>query len=425
MKKLDFSVIQEDSTWSFQSIRSVEQWTHGYHRYPAKFLPNVVKKLIEDEYVVKGAPIADPFAGCGTTLVEAKIHGYESYGVDVNPVAELITKVKTTPINSELLTNCFEFLKERIGAFSEEMFELEELYFNEKINYWFSQESKIRIAYLYQQITTIKDKDCRNFFLVALSHVLKNCSRWLQGSTKPQVDKKKTPVNPFIIFERHTRSMMRKNQVFFQGLRTSRNLTKRCSIKKGDARCTRWRAGSIGTIITSPPYVTSYEYADIHQLTGYWYEMFSDLKKFRKDFIGTSYSDSQTLVVSASKLGQEIVCQLADKSEKIARDVAKYFNDMSLVAKEMFRVLREGGTACVVIGNTSVRGVEIRSAEVFWELMKKAGFRGNERKDVIKRSIPHKLMPTIRNKNTGRFSKGSDPDSKEVYPNEYILILRK
>lgn len=425
MKKLNFSDIEEDPSWSFQSIRSVEQWTHGYHRYPAKFLPNVVKKIIEDGIAVNGAPIADPFAGCGTTLVEAKIHGYESYGVDVNPVAKLIAEVKTTPIAPTLLTNCLGVLKERIKVFDERAFDLKELRFSEKIDYWFSHEAKTRIAYLYQQIMLIKDKKCRKFFLVALSHILKNCSRWLQGSTKPQLDKKKEPVDPFTIFDRHARSMMRKNADFFKELRDRRHLSRRCRIKKGDARNTHWKANSVGTIITSPPYVTSYEYADIHQLTGYWYELFSDLRKFRKEFIGTSYSDSETLDVPESRLGQEIVHQLARYSEKIARDVAKYFNDMALVAKEMFRVLQEGGTACVVIGNTSVRGVEIQSAEVFWELMKRAGFRGNEKRDVIKRSIPHKLMPTIRNKKTGRFTKGSDPDSKEIYPNEYILILRK
>ena len=43
-----FDNIEVNHEWSFTDVRSTEQWTHGYHRYPAKFLPNVVKKLIED-----------------------------------------------------------------------------------------------------------------------------------------------------------------------------------------------------------------------------------------------------------------------------------------------------------------------------------------------------------------------------------------
>ena len=109
MSRLDFSNIKPNNKWEFGNIRSTEQWTHGYHRYPAKFLPNIVTKLIENE-AIKNGPIADPFAGCGTTLVEARIHGFESYGVDINPVAELITKVKTTPIEPVKLLKAYNAL---------------------------------------------------------------------------------------------------------------------------------------------------------------------------------------------------------------------------------------------------------------------------------------------------------------------------
>ena len=69
-----FDDIEVSRDWAFENVRSTEQWTHGYHRYPAKFLPNVVKKIIED-HKLKDCVVADFFAGCGTTLVEAKIHG--------------------------------------------------------------------------------------------------------------------------------------------------------------------------------------------------------------------------------------------------------------------------------------------------------------------------------------------------------------
>ena len=88
---MNFDNIEVNQDWAFENVRSTEQWTHGYHRYPAKFLPNVVKKIIED-YAPDCEMIADLFAGCGTTLVEAKIHGKSSVGTDINPVAQLITR---------------------------------------------------------------------------------------------------------------------------------------------------------------------------------------------------------------------------------------------------------------------------------------------------------------------------------------------
>lgn len=418
MRYTNFDNIQVDTEWGFESIRSVEQGTHGYHRYPAKFLPNVVKKLIDD-FALKDAIIADPFAGCGTTLVEAKAHGYESRGVDINPVATLITSVKTTPIVPELLNEYYLLLTERFVLYREDDFI--DIKKHERIDYWFRPQEKRQIAFLYQEILRLDNDQIKNFFLVSLSHILKSCSRWLQSSTKPQIDKDKKISMPFETFEKHTTMMMQKNEEFFLHLQTNDRLDKLCEIKLGDARNTGWADNSIGTIITSPPYVTSYEYADIHQLTGYWFDYFSDLKDFRQQFIGTSYSTKEKQDVH-SFLGQKIVDELEKKSSKIAKNVAIYFNDMDLVAQEMFRVLHPKGIACVVIGNTKVKGIDIKSAEVFWDLLRRAGFK---KKRVIKRSIPHKLMPTIRNTKNGKFTKVTDPDSKKVYPNEYIIIVKK
>src|SRR5690606_33279189 len=106
-QNINFDNIPVSPEWCFKNVRSVEQWTHGYHRYPAKFLPNLVQKLIED-YTEEEDVVADFFAGCGTTLVEAKIHGRKSIGVDINPVAELITKAKTNPIEPKKLNRIFE-----------------------------------------------------------------------------------------------------------------------------------------------------------------------------------------------------------------------------------------------------------------------------------------------------------------------------
>lgn len=215
--------------------------------------------------------------------------------------------------------------------------------------------------------------------------------------------------------------MARKNKEFYEQLETSHFITTKCEIKLEDARNTSIPSNSVGAIITSPPYVTSYEYADIHQLTGYWYEYITDLYGFRKGFIGTFYSLNQE-TSTPSFIGQEIVNNLLEMDKRTAKEVANYFNDMLSVGKEMFRVLRAGGHACIVIGNTTLMDVKIKSSEVFAEILTMQGF---EIVDIIKRSIPNKLIPTIRDKNSGRFSKLDNKNSKLVYPEEYILIARK
>src|SRR3989338_11522591 len=74
--------------------------THNFHTYPAKFIPQIPKSTIKT-LTKEGDTILDPFCGCGTTLVEAKLLNRCAIGVDLNPVATLISKAKTNKINKE------------------------------------------------------------------------------------------------------------------------------------------------------------------------------------------------------------------------------------------------------------------------------------------------------------------------------------
>ena len=418
MKYTSLDNIEVNTEWSFTNVRSTEQWTHGYHRYPAKFLPNVVKKLIET-YAMGHGTIADVFAGCGTTLVEAKAHGIKSIGIDINPVAQLITQAKIKPVLPDILNvQC----KELVNSFSQyDANAYENLKLHDRIDYWFRPEEKKKIAFLYGKILGVNQEDIRYFFLVCLSHILKNCSKWLMSGTKPQIDPNKTPAEPFQAFQFHCKKMMIQNGLFYDKLLKNNYLNVPCDIKLADARQTKIRANSVGTVITSPPYVTSYEYADIHQLTAYWYEYTNNLPEFRKNFIGTFYSLNQNTNCK-SKKAQHIINELLEKDDRTAKEVANYFNDMEAVGKEMYRIVKKNGHICIVIGNTTVKDVKINSAEVFYEILENIGFK---EENVIKRSIPNKLMPTIRDKKTGRFSKKDNENSKMVYPEEYILVLKK
>lgn len=419
MRTVNFDRIEVNKDWSFENVRSTDQWTHGYHRYPAKFLPNVVKKLMEN-YASQDFIIADLFAGCGTTLVEAKVHGIRSVGTDINPIATLITRVKTTPIEPQQLQDAYNNILSSFDKFKEE--DYVSIQVHERLNYWFRLREKCMIAYLYQQVNNIEDIVLREFFLVAISHILKNCSWWLQSSTKPQRDLDKNIPNPFDSFKQHCIHMMKGNLQFYNELSAKGLINVDCIINQADARHTAITNNSIDIIITSPPYVTSYEYADIHQLTGYWMDYFSDISSFRKLFIGTSYSGKGEATKSNSVLGNSIVDALLKKDKRIANDVSNYFNDMHAVAQEMYRIVKSNGYACIVIGNTTLRKIHIKSAEVFYDFLREAGFK---KEKVIKRNIPNKLMPTLRDKNTGKFTTLSNQDCKKVYPDEYIIIVRK
>ena len=410
--------VKVNDDWSFAQNRSIEHLTHGYHRYPAKFIPQVVKKLLET-YVAPGDKVADVFAGCGTTLVECKVHGFNSIGVDINPVAQLITNAKINPVKPILLQNAFAEIAKKTEGFDPETHSVKLTH--ARIDYWFRPEEKEKIAFLYKTILKIENSKSRDFFLCALSNILKNCSRWLQDSTKPQIDPDKKPVDPFVSFNSQVKKMLKRNSEFYEKLKEDGTLGTSCQIKLADARKTRIKANSVNAIITSPPYVTSYEYADIHQLTGYWFEYISDMGAFRKKFIGTFYSQNKRLGVRSS-IATGIVSKLSKKNPRIAGEVANYFNAMTEVAKEMNRILAPKGVACLLVGNTTLRDIKIKSAEAFAEILQSNGFSIEE---VIKRKINHKQIPSIRNKVNGKFTKLGALNSKKVYPNEFIIVAKK
>ena len=97
--------------------------------------------------------------------------------------------------------------------------------------------------------------------------------------------------------------MMRGNAQFYELSKEKNHLEIPSQVYCTDARTIPVKNSSVSLIVTSPPYVTSYEYADLHQLTALWLEHTKDLSDFRKRFIGTSYHNKKDLVLN-SKLAE-------------------------------------------------------------------------------------------------------------------------
>lgn len=415
-----FQDVEIDHSWAFadKTRKHTAYITHGYHRYPAKFIPQLAGRLIKEHSSVDDLVI-DPFCGCGTTVVESKVLGRRSMGVDINPVAIMMSQAKKTAIQPDFAHSKIFELMEIVSAYSDAA--AVDSRKHSRIDYWFRETEKHKLAYLLELINSVPYEDMRNFLLCGFSHILKNCSIWLQKSNKPTRDFKKQITDPFFIFSRHIKGMLRGNADFFDLLTVSRNQEVACNVHRTDARTLPTGSNSAKLIVTSPPYVTSYEYADLHQLTAWWFEYADCLPSFRKDFIGTAHHESKTLELN-SEIAEHIVDALNEKSGKVSREVGNYFGEMNQVFGEMRRVLTSGGKTCIVIGNTSLKGVNILNAEVFVEQLIKLGF---DIEDIIKREIPSKNLPSKRDSKSGRFTKASNRDMVLAYPTEFILIMRK
>lgn len=424
-----FSEIPVDCSWSFldKTTRDTSYITHGYYTYPAKFIPQLAARLIR-ENSKEGDVIIDPFMGSGTTIVESIVSNRIGIGTDINEFACLLAKVKTTPIKtSDLLQEFSDLqfdLQNRLNKEYDRFLKKAEqvLPKNKKIDYWFLPQQKEKLSIIFARILEIKNNDIKDFFLIAFAQILKSCSIWSQKSVKPTRDLRKKVYDPFSLFLNQSEKMLRKHSEFEKILdqNVKNNIDEFRIVKCSDSRNLPCKEETATLVVTSPPYVTSYEYADLHQLPSLWLGYLNELSEFRKKFIGSAYKEDNEKTDMNSSLAEKIVLRL-EKNKK-RREVKNYFIDMLESFLEMKRVLKKGGRACVVIGNAEFYGIKILCAEVFQEQFENIGFKTC---DIIHKEIRSKMLPSTRDANTGRFTKTINKNSKLVYPTEYILIMEK
>lgn len=425
-KKL--SEIPIEYSWSFsdKTIRDTSYITHGYYTYPAKFIPQLAARLIK-EFSNKNDIVIDPFLGSGTTLIEAIVNHRRGIGIDVNEIAVLLAKVKSTPIEYSLLASEYSNLLFKIqhklnGDFTKELIcAKSKIKLNERVDYWFKPHIKDRLIVILYQILKIENQDVKEFFLITFAQILKSCSIWLQKSVKPTRDFKKKEVDPIYKFEWQAKRMIKKHKDFNDILSNEikRKINYFRTVCNSDARNIPCEEGKATLVVTSPPYVTSYEYADLHQLPSLWFGFLDELPRFRKKFIGSSFRKRDEIELRSS-VADKIVGAFG--SHKKGKEVEYYFGDMLESFLEMKRLLKKGGKAAIVIGNTKLKGVEILNAEVFKEQFENIGFKTHK---VIHREIPSKMLPSVRDPKNGRFTKLSNTNKTLVYPTEYILIMEK
>ncbi len=425
---IQLSSFPVDYSWSFsdKTIKDTAYITHGYYTYPAKFIPQLASRLIL-EYSNENDIIIDPFMGSGTTIVESIVNNRIGIGTDINDFAYLLSKVKTTPLEQKELLNEFSAIEYDLnnrlnGKYESFLIKAQSIFIlNERIDYWFKPYQKEKLLIILARIEEIENKEIKDFFRVSFAQILKSSSIWLQKSVKPTRDKNKKDYDPQILFINQSKKMIKRHIELLEILNRDiiYNIDKFRYVECGDSRRTPCENEKAKLIVTSPPYVTSYEYADLHQLPSLWLGYLDDFSSFRKKFIGSAYNERRETDLK-SNLAEKIICQLGNNKKN--REVKNYFCDMLESFIEMKRVLKKGGKACVVIGNTKFNGVDILNAEVFQEQFENIGFSTNH---IIHREIPSKMLPSTRNSETGQFTKNNDKNLKLAYPTEYILIMEK
>lgn len=446
---------QVDDNWSFASLKpSKTSWgPHGYHRYPAKFIPQLVRRLI-DSYSLPGDLVGDTFVGSATTAIEALRSGRRFWGCDINPVALIIGRAKAIPLLPQELDCVWEETAQRLKNIQhigrrplipkekEDVLAIDIAHATaeERFNYWFPAEHRQVLESILHEILLVSDEYIRIFFLCGFSNILRRSSIWLSGSTKPQKDLTKCLLDPLEEFHKQIRDMMRRNALYWSDLQTAgidpHQVANSCRLVQADARHLALVSEELDLLVTSPPYATCYEYNELHQLTQLWFTRYQILSPTQLEacYIGSKgVSKRQNGADSAapmkSQKAEAVLDQLTylakgSSASAVLREVRQlryYFQDMQAVMRESARVIGNGKRMVVIIGDSRRRGITIPTSAALCEIACTAGFELEQR---IVRKVPGRILVSTRDPVTGRFSSNTHTDS-QAYPEEDILVFRK
>ncbi|RZJ47377.1 MAG: class I SAM-dependent methyltransferase [Brevundimonas sp.] len=388
---------------------------HRIHAYPAKFPGLIADKAFDyaEEHGIKVSSVADVFCGSGTVGLEASTRGASFWGCDINPVATLIAKVKTSPMDATGFVDRAQRVLGRFAKASSKAPVSEAVHAH--LTRWYVSDQFADLARLRNAILSEFDgSDASMAMECAFSAIAKPTSQWRARSAKPAFDPDKQAVPVLAAFTRQCALMA---SAWSDGARaggSAAEIVKGCATSAGPS-------AQVDMIVTSPPYATSYEYSDLHQLSALWLGLVDDHRDLRAGSIGTASRRSNLAHAARdlNEVGLQVVFSMFDRDRALAEVLATYFLDMQKVATRCHEIVRPGGLAVFVIGDTRLKGVRINNANHLIESLLEAGF-GDVR--VTRRTIANKPNTSYRSID-GRLA--SSPTGQAIYSEEYVLMAHR
>lgn len=351
-------------------------YTHGMFKYPCKFIPEIPRWGINAFLPQKQGVIFDPFSGSGTTLLEANINGIDAYGTEIDDIAKLIIKVKTTVLDLkqiEFLEQSYLGIINTISRDDAEVFRPE----IDNLEHWFSENTINQLGRMKVYIDHIENDDIRDFFKLCMVSIIKRVSNADDTSPKPYVSNKIIKAPPTVekefstVFHRYEQMMLELLNVDKMG---------NTNIIQGDALGFSMPFG-IDLAITSPPYINAFDYGRTMRLENLWMGTLTEeeLRQKKSQYVGTEKIDSKMeksdfSILEKSNLLKGYYEQIVEQDEKRALVVKKFFEDMEKNLHCIYRQMNVGGKYMIVIGNSTIRKVNVESWKVIEEIANKMGF---------------------------------------------------
>ena len=343
----------------------VNDLTHSMYPYPARLLRQIPRFFLRcNQLAAPGTIVMDPFCGSGTVLVEAHAAGLNSYGIDSNPFARLLSRVKTTPLDAdEALTAVLAILKRVKTIRGSHIPDVV------NVDLWYAPSIKRALGRLRRAIFEAKHPtELHRFMLVCLAHAADRCS--LRDPRIPvpvrhrawkQLRSTQKPIIVWRTFEAIARrAVMQVATLGMPGTGTT--------IVSGKTACSASttyeglanRPARPALILTSPPYGAAQKYIRSTSLALGWTGLASstELRQLEEASIGREHIRKDALddlAVDDVRVHQAIR-SIAAKSIVRASIYAHYFREMDVALAEIANILAPRGHVILIAGSNTVAG---------------------------------------------------------------------
>ena len=379
---LETEAVNADLDWDFRGC-DTQYGTHGIHTYVAAMIPQLAQQLIE-QYVPAGGAVLDPFCGGGAVLVESVASRRPAIGRDVNPLAVLISKAKTTPVN---VLDAYQVLGQVIAK-AEPMSPPPLI--DNNLAYWFKPEHTGPLHSLREAITSILDvgHPLRPLFLTVFSSTVRDVSLTYRNEVRLRRmspdEIAKFDVDPIARFSERGKKAIAAVSALPGSARAD--------VAVGNVRAMPLADNECAAIVCSPPYGD--------ERNGVSYAQFSKNMLGWLGYPPHELKDSKSLTLGwgnhsrpapASPTLDAALNSIAEFPESIRQAIA-FYADYQVALGEMARVAQ--GPIIIVIGKRVLRDTVFDNGAITAELMDNLGVSLSE---VFYRKLPSKRLPKMRN----------------------------
>lgn len=315
----------EEIDWDFSGERATKG-SGSSHWYPARFVPQVPGVLIG--FLSRpGELVVDPFCGSGTTMVEARRLGRHSLGIDTNRVAVLVSESRLAEIAPEEFRLRTRKLSTKAASLMAEDDLLSKVPNLEENAQWYHPDTLRELAAVWWSVD--RDDPFAKIALGVFSGILRQASSqtkhwgWVCDNVKPKSYVYRPALSMFM-------NRLIERGALLSGDAARENRTK-ATVALGDCRAVlkELDAGSVGSVVTSPPYFGMTDYVRSQRLTYLWFDWPLDADRALET--GARYK----------------------RHRKSAH--ADYMTELMETFEEVHRVLRPGGRCGIVAGESSNR----------------------------------------------------------------------